>query len=136
MSDLATYGSAIAPFFPFKILPETGDMITWDWMDSIGQFQQRYIKMATIVATHSHGEIKEYNYGALRCDFFPPYIKVYVYDFVNSFWEIYSPYSDPLGVDQNVTKRKTYAIYDVGLGTCQIRSNLNQTRVFMLLAYL
>ena len=135
MADIGTYGSSIAPFFPYKILPEESDIITWDWMDSIGQFQQRYLKIATSIATIADTDEAIFNYSALRCDFFPPYLKFYVYEPLISAFEIYNPFTDTsAGVPEAEAIR--LIIYGVGLGTCKVVNNLNRPRSFLMVAYL
>lgn len=133
MPDIGTYTSSDFPAFPFKTLPEPGDMITFDWMDSVAKFQQRYIRIATQIATVTDLSNFTFDYSSLRCDYFPPYIKVYVFDPEESQWEIWNPYSDPSTPPTNGFR---FVITEVGLGSCKITNYLNRTRVFLAQAYL
>ncbi len=137
MADLGTYGSSIYSFFPVKILPEPDDIITFDWMDSIGQFQQRYLKFGTLIATISSGSFRYFDYSAFRCDFFPPYIKVYVYNPDNTTWEFWNPYSDHQDdILSGTGHGKRILISECGLGSCRVDNFLRRDRSFLFTAYL
>ncbi len=79
MADFGTYASNYIPFTPVNVLPEPSDMITWDWMDTVAQFAQRFTKIATYIATIAYADSYVIDYTALGCDYFPPLIKAYIY---------------------------------------------------------
>lgn len=136
MADIGTYGSSSFASFPFKVLPEPADIITYDWMDNISQFQMRYMRMATTIATVFSGENVVFDYSALRCDFFPPYIKVYIFnpedEGTRAPFSIYNPYSDP----QSPSTGKFWRVQEIGLGSCKLVNQLLRKRVFLIQAYL
>ncbi len=45
MATLGTYSSGYKPWTPFVALPENGDAITWDWLNTMSQFSQRFKKL-------------------------------------------------------------------------------------------
>lgn len=134
IADIGTYGSSIYPFFPYKVMPEPGDLITWDWMDVISQFSQRYLKYATFIGTFSQIQVATLDYSALRCDFFPPYIKAYFFDSSTGKFKTYNPWSDNT-ISSDTPKG--YTIFDVGLGTCKMRNDFRADNVvYHVIAYL
>jgi hypothetical protein len=78
MAEIGTYSSGYIAFTPVNILPESSDLITWDWMETISQYSQRFNKMVSyndiVIETSGKYVI---DYSSLGCDFFPPLIKVY-----------------------------------------------------------
>jgi hypothetical protein len=96
MADFGSYSSPTI-FTPSNILPEPSNDITYDWMDAIAQYSQRFNQELIIdaVITGSHG----INYSSLGCDYFPPIIKVY--DWVTGTF--YQP------------TQKQYILYDLTL---------------------
>jgi hypothetical protein len=73
-----TYSGDYSPFMPVNILPEPTDPITWDWMEAVSQWSQRFNKMVSYddVFVDAYGTY-QLNYATLNCDHFPPVIKVY-----------------------------------------------------------
>jgi len=87
MPNLGTYPSSYIPFFPSNVLPLPGDDLSYDWMETISQFSQRYMKMATAIATIAYnGGSYTFDYSSLGCDVFPPFLKCYYYDTYYNSW--------------------------------------------------
>jgi len=145
MSSLGTYLSSYKPWTPSFIIPEPGESLTWDWMDGISQFSQRFRNVATHIATMTYGGTTTFDYSALGCDYFPPILKAYYhsgggtwkqFDFATT---IYSPggtttvnpslYHD---YGQDYVQFK-----NIGFGTCLFVNNIgNNYTVWQLIAYM
>ena len=128
--ELGTYGSAVFAQTPAWSLPEPGDSLTWDWMNSVGEFSQRFRRMATVIATIADGATQAFDYSALRNDYFPPYLRAYYYDTVNSEW---------LDHIQDIAFRTTSQFskfVQIGLGTARFINHTGASRSWLLLAYL
>jgi hypothetical protein len=82
MAEFGTYSNTYQPFIPANVLPEPADIITWDWMETLSQFAQRFTRIATYSATVANGAKYVIDYSSLHCDFFPPLIKTYIWDSV------------------------------------------------------
>ena len=130
MSEIGTYGSTIYPPTPFNVLPEPGDAISWDWMDSIAQFSQRYLKMATVIATVTSGGTYLFDYSSLRCDIHPPYLLAYY--FQDSQWKRWVDYE--YGVDP--PNAKFIEFLNIGIGTAQFHPVTGTTQAWLFSAYL
>lgn len=133
--ETGTYGSTIYAMTPSKILPSPDDMITWDWMDAVGLFSQRFFKMATTIATIANGGTATFDYSALRCDYFPPFLKAYVFNPVSSGYDEWiGTISTGTGMESWM---KTYHQFvAINLGTARLINNTGTQRIFQLLAYL
>lgn len=127
MADIGTYGSGYSPFVFDKVLPDFNDMITFDWMESISQFSQRFIKIATSTVTIGNGSTYNFNYSSLQCDFFPPFICAYTQDPVTGWRE----FNLTLGHNQN----QYVEILNIGLGTCDIVNNTGASKTFHCISY-
>ena len=77
MSSLGTYLPSYKPWTPSFIIPEPGESLTWDWMDGVSQFSQRFRNVATHIATINYDSYATFSYEALGCDYFPPILKAY-----------------------------------------------------------
>lgn len=76
--NLGTYLPSYTPWTPSYAVPEVGEAFTWDWLDAMGQFSQRFNKIATTIATLGFGGTAYFNYGTvLNDDYFPPILKAY-----------------------------------------------------------
>ena len=128
--DLATYGSSIFSPTPSNILPEPGDDLSYDWMDIVGLFSQRFRRMATVIATIADSGSYYFNYSALRCDYFPPILQAYYFDNAGTMWHSYTNDLGTFGVN------RTAEWYHVGLGTAMFWNRTGQSRAWMMIAYL
>lgn len=122
MGTLATYAGTYRPFTPSHLIPEPSESITWDWMDTLSQFSQRFSKIATSVATMGFGTYYSFDYSALGCDYFPPLLKAYVHR--AGYW--YEPiYEEPVGTSswgessRGMFRRNQVFFSNVGLATCR-----------------
>lgn len=129
--SIATYGSTITPFTPVNVLPLPGEPITWDWMDVISQFSQRYLRMATAIATIASFGDYTFDYSALRCEIIPPYLHIYVRE--SSMWNQYiPPIPDPI-----IFNSMPYLQWrNIGVGTAVLENRTWQTRVVLMIAYM
>jgi len=126
MADLGTYLTTELAQTPFKLLPEPGDIITRDWIDCVSLFSQRYMKVATTIATVANNANSIFDYSSLRCDFHPPFLEAYYYDTVDTaFARLYH-----IGNDQYLE------FSEVGLGSAKFYQLTGATRAFFLLAYM
>lgn len=75
-AEIGTYGSTLAPTTPTAMKPIPSDLITIDWMQSLGSWSQRFIKFATL--TTSGVSPKVFSYAALGCELHPPILDFYV----------------------------------------------------------
>ena len=79
MAEIGTYASGYKPFTPINAMPSPKDPITWDWMETISQWGQRFNRSMVfgpvILAPLSGTYLLQY--GSLNCEYFPPIIKVY-----------------------------------------------------------
>jgi len=122
--DLGTYGSSVYGFTPSNILPEPIDDLTWDWMDVVGQWTQRFRKMATVIATVASTGTYTFQYQALRCDYFPPILKAYYYNTAATQW------------DRFVGNAVGAKWQEIGLGTAKLVNHTGASRAFLMMAYL
>mgnify|MGYP001565764634 CR=1 FL=1 len=132
MADIGTYSSTIYPFTPTNILPEPGDIITWDWMDAVGIFSQRALRIATMALTaFPAGSQAIFNFSSLKCDNHPPYLKAYVKDGgVWKSWDSWIPGSV-------FTYPNHYIQFiQIGLGSARFFHETNANRDWFLIAYL
>lgn len=129
MPNLGTYPSSYIPFLPSNILPLPGDNLSFDWMETISQFSQRYMKMATAIATVSRlAGTYNFNYSSLGCDVFPPLLKIY-YHKSGTGWCILH--------DQNLDTDEKVWFQNIGLGTADlIHDSLGADKAFYMIAYL
>ena len=128
--ELGTYGSSVfAPILGWTV-PEAGESVTWDWMDNVALFTQRFRRMATYIATIADGGTETFNYAALRNDYFPPYLRSYYHnpgvgwqDWVGTYW--YSP------------NKLHYTVFcEIGLDSAKFINKTGETRAFLLMGYL
>jgi len=143
----ATYASDYNPWTPSVLLPEPNDSITWDWYDTVAQFSQRLRKTVSIVPELVYGEVYAFDYSALGCDFFPPILKAYYsagtdangpwrqFDFYNT---IFNGTAAKIGRTGNIGSyaRDYIQFYDIGLGSCNVLINVNQTLYWKFIAYM
>lgn len=137
MSSIGTYGSSIYPPTPYNVLPEPGDALTYDWQDAISQFSQRYMKMATVIATVVSDGTYFFDYSALRNDLHPPFLCAYFYE--DSKWKRWVDYdynaANSIGV--NITYGSRYIEFvNIGIGTSQFHPFTGTTQAWLLTAYL
>jgi len=127
MADLGTYLTTELAQTPFKLLPEPGDIITRDWMDCISLFSQRFMKVATTIASVTDNGNSIFDYSSLRCDFHPPFLYAYYYDTIDAAWTKWEEGRNP----------NTYIEFqEVGLGSAKFFHNTGSTRAFFFLAYM
>jgi len=129
MANIGTYTSSYSPYIPSKILPEQGDMLTFDWMESISQFSQKFLKIATVQINIANNTTYNFDYSSLRCDEHPPFIKAYIKDSTSGWLD----YNELLNYPVN---NQYYNILNVGLGTCDIFNFIGSAQDFLLIAYL
>ena len=98
-------------------------------MDVVGQWSQRFRKMATVIATVVDNGSYTFDYAALRCDYFPPILEAYAYQ--NGGW---AKYVSDVGALPAVTIYNKFAF--VGLGSASFQNRSGETRSFLLMAYL
>jgi hypothetical protein len=121
--ELGTYGSAVfSPTLGWAI-PEPGDSLTWDWMNTVGLFSQRARRMATVVTTINNLATYTFDYSALRNDYFPPYLKAYYNE--SGVWNAWYGFGEG------------WCIFsEIGLTSAKFINNTGAQRSFQLLAYL
>jgi len=122
-----TYTSG-TPFTPINVLPEPGDPITYDWMDTIAQFTQRYTNMIHQIATLSNGGSYLLDYSTLQCDFFPPYLHFYVRS--GTSWAEFYSYTHPMAPGGYILW------HDIDLSRATFTNWTGTNFVFLLIAYL
>lgn len=132
--ELGTYGSSVFSPALGWALPEPGDAVTWDWMDGVGLFTQRFCRMATLIATIADGGTQTFTYTALRNDYFPPYLRAY-YNSAGIGWR------DWVGTHwyQKETPKEylKYTVFcEIGLGTAKFINKTGASRAFLLIGYL
>jgi len=132
MANIGTYASSYTSFTPNKIIPSTDsqDMITFDWMETVSQFSQRFLKIATLQVFIPNSTTVNFDYSSLECDLHPPFIKVYKQDLTTGWIDfnqlLFYPSVNNLYVD----------ILNVGLGTCDVYNGSGGNSNFLLIAYL
>lgn len=134
--ELGTYGSAVYAPLMGNPLPLPGEGVTWDWMDSVGLFSQRFRRIAHVNATVTHGNYATFNYEALRCDYFPPYLESLIYDSAAGKWHKYQDDSLFYGYWSWGCLQRYTQFIRVGVGTAFLYNFTGETRVFHMVAYL
>lgn len=156
MPEIGTYSSSYFAWTPWNIIPEPGDPITYGWFDAVAQWTQRFIKIATVMATVNGTVIRnsgygraavgigtagtyDFDYSSLRCDYHPPYLKFYVREssIWNEFASLGSWYATP--VDEMLNNNGTYSsayFQDIGLGSARFVNNSGSQLVFYMVAYI
>lgn len=144
MATLGTYSSGYKPWTPFYAIPENGDAITWDWMNSLSQFSQRFKKIATTIATMNWHGTTTFDYSALGCDYFPPILKAY-YHAGGGTWKQFdfaTTYINPGGTTSPQNAVGSYArdkvqFRNIGLQDCIFVNEVaNNVTVWQLIAYM
>jgi len=133
--ETGTYGSTIYSITPSKLLPSPDSMITWDWMNALGEFSQRFYKMATVIATIASAGSYLFDYSALRCDYFPPYLKLYVRESgqFNQFIGTAPVYDNVSGLIQS---HPYFQFTEIGLGSSMVVNHTGTSQYALLMAYL
>lgn len=127
MAEIGTYGSTqYGLYTPVNILPEVGDNISWQLLETVSRFSQRFRQMATVVATVAANGGYTFDYSELTCDYFPPFLDFYVY--TDGFWQRF---------DREEDTTNKYALFqNIGLGTAIFKNIGNTLYPFLLMAYL
>lgn len=139
---IGTYGSTIAPQYPSYLLPEPGDNISWDWKDMVGQFTQRFLRIATVCATVANDATYSFDYSALRCDYFPPVLDAMYFIGVDATygtrWGKILNGKDGASDSFLVTEYPdgVWEFIGVGLGTAQFVNRTGTARAWQLIAYM
>ncbi len=141
MADIGTFGSNIQAFTPINILPEPNTPISWDLLQAIGQFSQRFLPMATVIATVVHGGTYTFDYSKLGCDYFPPHLEVYIHFLgsvnkdgsVTSWGQVWSRIS----TSQNIGPGIGWCQFRVvNIGNAKFVNYLGVDSPFLLIAYI
>jgi len=144
MAELETYG-AYQVWTPSQIIPEPGDSITWDWMDGVAQFAQKFRQITTLVGSMNFNGTLVFDYGAaFNYDYFPPILKAYYYCPSEDSWRQFdfaTTYLYPGGTATNFIygsyARDSVQFRNIGLGTAQFVNHvLNNVTVWQLIAYM
>jgi len=121
--ELGTFGSNVFSPGLGWCIPQPGESVTYDWMNQMGAFSQRFRRMATVIATVNSGATYTFDYTGLRCDYFPPFLKSYWYN--GGGWQSWYGFGGGWTV-----------FAEIGLTNTKFINNTGAVRSFQLLAYL
>jgi hypothetical protein len=137
--------SSIQSFTPSNILPEPGDVISWDWLDVTSQWSLRLMNYTIATVTVANQGSTVFDYTSLKCDYIPPFLQSIVLK--GTQWE--NPFTGTSAYAQTshqggppmwqwtIANNGSYCWFqDVDMGHATFQNFLGTSYTFLLIAYL